>query len=103
MRHRIISSFIIVIFLLSPGCLSTDNSTELDSNDSDIELTVWHSFAAESKEQATFESRIEVFMASNPGVEVKISAIPYPEADQQFMIAAQGEKLQILYVFPPIN
>ena len=58
MRRRIISSFIIVIFLLSPGCLSTDESTELDSNDSDIELTVWHSFAAESKEQATFESRI---------------------------------------------
>ncbi len=90
MARRIVSSFIIVIFLLSPGCLSTDESTELDSNDSDIELTVWHSFAAESKEQATFESRIEVFMASNPGVEVKISAIPYPEADQQFMIAAQG-------------
>ena len=55
-----------------------------------IELNIWHSFAAESKEQATFESKISLFMSSNPGVEVQISAVPYPEADQQFMIAAQG-------------
>lgn len=87
---RQIICFCIVLVLFLPGCISSDQSSMVDDSDSSIELVVWHSFAAESKEQATFESRIEVFMASNPGVEVKISAIPYPEADQQFMIAAQG-------------
>ena len=90
MNRRMINCFILAIFLFTPGCLSANQSTELDLDESKIKLTVWHSFAAESKEQATFESRIEVFMASNPGVEVKISAIPYTDADQQFMIAAQG-------------
>jgi len=90
MNRRMIKCMILAIFLFTPGCLSSNQSTNLDSNESTITLTVWHSFAAESKEQATFESKIEAFMSSNPGVEVKISAIPYPEADQQFMIAAQG-------------
>jgi maltose-binding protein MalE len=88
--QRIICSFSIVFLLLLPGCLSTDSILEEENVDQVIELDIWHSFAAESKEQASFESKIALFMASNPGVEVQISAIPYPEADQQFMIAAQG-------------
>ena len=88
--QRIICSFSIVFLLLLPGCLSTDSILEEENVHQVIELDIWHSFAAESKEQASFESKIALFMASNPGVEVQISAIPYPEADQQFMIAAQG-------------
>ena len=88
--QRVFCPFIVVIILLLPGCLSTDPISNQENEEQVIELKVWHSFAAESKEQATFESKISAFMAFNPGVEVQISAIPYPEADQQFMIAAQG-------------
>ncbi len=88
--QRMICSFVIVFLLLLPGCLSMDSISEEENVVEKIELNIWHSFAAESKEQATFESKISLFMSSNPGVEVQISAVPYPEADQQFMIAAQG-------------
>lgn len=90
MIRRIFFSLLVISILLFPGCLASNQSLEVEDNESTIELVVWHSFAAESKEQATFESKIDQFMASNPSVEVKISAIPYTEADNQFMVAAQG-------------
>jgi len=81
--------FILVILLLLPGCVSPDSSIE-ETDTETVSLVVWHSFATESKELATFESQIVRFMASNPGVEVETSAIPFSEAARQFMIAAQG-------------
>lgn len=83
------ATFILVLILLLPGCVSPDSSIE-ETDDRTVSLVVWHSFATESKELATFESQIDQFMASNPGVEVETSAIPFSEAARQFMIAAQG-------------
>ena len=94
MNRRMIKCMILAIFLFTPGCLSSNQSTNLDSNESTITITVWHSFAAESKEQATFESKIEAFMSSNPGVEVKISAIPCSDAKVKILVNA-GNSLSL--------
>ncbi|RCH73996.1 MAG: extracellular solute-binding protein [Candidatus Poseidoniales archaeon] len=83
------TTFILVLLLLLPGCVSPTSSIEENDTET-VSLVVWHSFATESKELATFESQIVRFMASNPGVEVETSAIPFSEAARQFMIAAQG-------------
>ena len=82
-------TFILVMLFLLPGCISPDSSID-ETNPEAVSLVVWHSFATESKELAAFESQIDQFMASNPGVEVETSAIPFSEAARQFMIAAQG-------------
>jgi multiple sugar transport system substrate-binding protein len=88
---RNVTTFILVVLFLLPGCVSPNTSIE-ETDTEVVSLVVWHSFATESKELAAFESQIDQFMASNPGVEVETSASPYSEAARQFRIAAQGDE-----------
>ncbi|MDP6899292.1 MAG: extracellular solute-binding protein [Candidatus Thalassarchaeaceae archaeon] len=60
------------------------------SGDVDITIEAWHSFAAESKEEATFLSAIADFEQSHPHISVEVTAIPFGDADQLFLTAAQG-------------
>ena len=60
------------------------------SGDAEITIEVWHSFAAESKEEATFLAAIDDFEQSHPLISVEVTAIPFGDADQLFLTAAQG-------------
>ena len=64
----------------------------VDSVDDDgpITLTVWHTFAAESKEENVFLQSIRSFEALHPNITVDASLVPFGDADNLFMTAAQG-------------
>ena len=90
-RNRVFTLFLAFFFLL-PGCLGNDESEEKEvlSNDGPITLEVWHTFAAESKEEETFTNAVQDFEALNPNITVEITMVPFTNADQLFMVAAQG-------------
>ena len=55
-----------------------------------VTLSVWHSFAAESQEEATFIDAIAVFVQNNPHIEIEVTGIPFADIDRQYEIAAQA-------------
>ncbi|MGB1679602.1 MAG: hypothetical protein ACPHFV_06115, partial [Poseidonia sp.] len=81
---------LVVTTLLLTGCLGggQDGGSEVD--DGPVSLTVWHTFAAESKEENVFLQTIKAFEAEHPGVEVDVALVPFGDADNLFMTAAQG-------------
>ena len=74
---------LIALFLIPLG-------SALASEPEPIELTIWHTFASESREEATFLAAIADFEASNPDIEVDVTMVPFANADQLFLTAAQG-------------
>lgn len=73
------------------GCLGGSESTSTSVDDEGpITLTVWHTFAAESKEENVFLSSIRDFEALHPNITVEASLVPFGDADNLFMTAAQG-------------
>ena len=84
--------FSLIPLLLAPGCLDfgSDDSSESSSLDGEITIEVWHTFASESKEEVTFTNAVRAFEAANPNITVEITLVPYGNADQLFMTAAQG-------------
>ena len=99
-RLRKILFALIAVFFILPGCLDFGGSG-LGFGDSDEEINespeegpitieVWHTFAAESKEEETFTKAVRDFEAANPNITVEITLVPFGNADQLFMTAAQG-------------
>jgi len=81
-----------LLFIL-PGCLDGDDSNDIGNNSSssgEITLDIWHTFAAESKEEEVFTNAVKAFETNNPNVSVDITMVPFGNADQLFMTAAQG-------------
>ena len=78
--------------LLLSGCLGGDTASSDTAQDqsNDITLTVWHTFAAESKEERVFLQSIKTYEALNPNVSVEVALVPFGDADNLFMTAAQG-------------
>ncbi|HJM40592.1 MAG TPA: extracellular solute-binding protein [Candidatus Thalassarchaeaceae archaeon] len=74
----------IALFLILP---STIVSAE---EDSEITLEVWHSFAAESQEEATFLDAINDFETANSHIKIEVTGVPFGDIDQLYLIAAQG-------------
>lgn len=85
-------SVVLAATLMLSGCLGNagENGTSSSSNDGPITLEVWHTFAAESKEELVFIQAIASFEALNPGIEVEVALVPFGDADNLFMTAAQG-------------
>ena len=91
-RPRKLLFVLIATLFIIPGCLNfggTDEATST-SEDGPITIEVWHTFAAESKEEETFTSAVRDFEAANPNITVEITLVPFGNADQLFMTAAQG-------------
>ena len=82
-------SFLLVVLLILPGSLG-ESTEETDSSDnSQITIEVWYTFAAETIEEDVFLESVDSFVAQT-GVEVKATRVSYGDADQLFMTAAQG-------------
>ena len=89
-RSRLFAIVCILMIFLS-GCLGTnDKNQEQDSQNGEITLSLWHTFAAESKEEQVFMNSIKSFEAAHPNVTVDVTMVPFGNADQLFMTAAQG-------------
>ena len=97
--RKILFALIATLFIL-PGCLDfggsglgfgdSDEDTNESSEDGPITIEVWHTFAAESKEEETFTKAVRDFEAANPNITVEMTLVPFGNADQLFMTAAQG-------------
>lgn len=73
------------------GCLGgNDTLASKVEGDGPITLTVWHTFAAESKEENVFLASINAFETLHPNITVDASLVPFGDADNLFMTAAQG-------------
>ena len=89
-RKRLLPIVCILMIFLS-GCLGTnEENQEQISQDGEISLTLWHTFAAESKEEEVFMNSIKSFESAHPNVTVDVTMVPFGNADQLFMTAAQG-------------
>ena len=90
LRKQLLAAVLFSMIFLT-GCLggSQENSSQVDSN-GEIVLEVWHTFAAESKEQEVFMNSISSFDSSHPNVTIEVTMVPFGNADQLFMTAAQG-------------
>ena len=90
-KKRTVFAIILSLFFLLPGCIGNDTEDETDVIDGGpITLEVWHTFAAESKEELVFTNSIKEFESNNPNIDVEITMIPYDNAEHLFMVAAQG-------------
>ena len=78
----------ILALLLTASLLAAGNAGA--QTGSSVTLEVWYSFASESKEEETFLNAISSFEAANPHITVEATMVPYANADQLFMTAAQG-------------
>ena len=89
--RKLLLVFVAALFII-PGCLDFGGTEEQSttSNDGPITIEVWHTFAAESKEEETFTNAVRDFEAANPNITVEITLVPFGNADQLFMTAAQG-------------
>ena len=89
--RRAALAVLLLCSVMLAGCLggSDTASTPVD-DDGPITLTVWHTFAAESKEENVFLQSIRSFEALHPNITVDASLVPFGDADNLFMTAAQG-------------
>jgi len=101
MRSGATAILVVLILFAAPlaGCLSNSPVSTVDDLADDasmgdateaIELVVWASFALESKEEEAFLDAVKSFEAANPNIAVEATLIPYTNADQLYMTAAQG-------------
>ena len=90
--NRGLVAVIFILAFLVPGCLDfgDDESESSISTGGPITIEVWHTFAAESKEEQVFTTAVRDFEAANPNITVEITLVPFANADQLFMTAAQG-------------
>ncbi|MEE3310241.1 MAG: extracellular solute-binding protein, partial [Candidatus Thermoplasmatota archaeon] len=83
MQRRWFPVFLGLLLILPTQVVAADS-------DSEVTLEVWHSFAAESQEEATFLDAISDFEASNPQITVEVTGVPFGDIDQLYLTAAQG-------------
>ncbi|RJU98177.1 MAG: extracellular solute-binding protein [Candidatus Poseidoniales archaeon] len=86
-------AMVLVTTLLLSGCLGSGSSSTdapASGQDGPLTLEVWHTFAAESKEENVFLQSIKSFEEQHPNITVEVALVPFGDADQLFMTAAQG-------------
>ena len=54
-------SFVLVLLLILPGCLGESEEESGSSDDSDITLDVWYTFAPETLEEEIFLESVDSF------------------------------------------
>ena len=83
MEWRCFPLFLALILLLP----TTISAAEEESQ---ISLEVWHSFAAESQEEAAFLDAISQFESGHSHIDVEVTGVPFGDIDQLYLTAAQG-------------
>ena len=93
-KSRASVTILLLLSLLSAGCIGGDDagpeSVVADGDERPKTLEVWYTFNADSKEEVTFLAAVADFEAANPSITVEATWVPFENADQVFMTAAQG-------------
>ena len=89
-RHKTLA--IIICLQIFSGCTSPkalhDVEEKLFVEGNDIQI--WHTFASGSVEERTFLDSIELFQNLHPEYNIEVTMVPFGNAEQLFMTAAQG-------------
>ena len=94
MYHSRLLGIGIIFLMLTSGCLQNNQANVgpednlLNSEGDSIE--VWHTFALGSTEERAFLDAIELFENQFPEIDIEVTGVPFSNADQLFMTAAQG-------------
>lgn len=92
--NRALFGLLLLTNLTVAGCLGGSEAEESSLNqtgdDGPITLEVWHTFAAESKEENVFMQSVRAYEALHPNITVEVALVPFGDADNLFMTAAQG-------------
>ena len=70
--------------------LAACGSNPRDDTDPEETLIVWHSYAANSREESVFLDAVEGFRDAHPDIPVEVNYVRYLELVTQFITAAQG-------------
>ena len=62
----------------------------LGAADTNVRLTLWHTFPADSPEESLLAEAVREFETGRPGIRVEVTRIPYLQNLQQFINSAQG-------------
>ena len=75
-------AIVMILLFLVPGCLDFGSDDEAASSASDgpITIEVWHTFAAESKEEVAFTNAVRDFEIAHPNITVEITLVPFGNA-----------------------
>ena len=91
-------ALMLVALLSLAGCLGGSGSTtEAGDESGPVTIEVWHTFAAESKEENVFLQSVKAFEALHPNITVEVTMVPFGDADNLFMTAAQGGEAPASY------
>ena len=82
-------SFLLVFLFILPGCIGESDDESISTGGSVENLEVWYTFSAETLEEEIFLESVDSF-TEQTGIEVKATRVPYDDAVQLFIIAAQG-------------
>ena len=82
-------SFLLVFLFILPGCIGESDDDSISTSGSVENLEVWYTFSAETLEEEIFLESVDSF-TQQTGIEVKATRVPYDDAVQLFIIAAQG-------------
>ena len=83
MQRRWFPLLLVLLLLFPSPSVVADGAAE-------VTLEVWHSFAAESQEEATFLDAIDQFEDANPHITIEVTGVPFGDIDQLYLTAAQG-------------
>ena len=74
---KVFATVMVMLFLV-PGCLDfgSDNEATSSASDGPITIEVWHTFAAESKEEVAFTNAVREFETAHPNITVEITLVP---------------------------
>jgi len=94
MYHPRLFGIGVIFLMLTSGCLQ-NNQANIGAEDNLLNeegnsIEVWHTFAMGSTEERAFLDAIELFENEFPEIEIEVTGVPYSNADQLFMTAAQG-------------
>ena len=94
MYHSRLLGIGIIFLMLTSGCLQ-NNQANVEQEDNLLNtegdsIEVWHTFALGSTEERAFLDAIELFENQFPEIDIEVTGVPFSNADQLFMTAAQG-------------
>ena len=77
-------AIVTIMLFLVPGCLDFGGEDEVNTsaNEGPITIEVWHTFAAESKEEVAFTNAVRDFETAHPNITVELTLVPICNAVQ---------------------
>lgn len=78
----------LVLGLMLTGCSKSEKADTKAGSDKAVTITFWHTF--NPQEQPTIQEIVKEFQEKNPNIKIDMQAVPFADAQNKFITAAQG-------------